>query len=469
MRRLRTLVVALALTCAAPVPAVAQSVGVGFAGGQPTLQTTIPIRVSGQLTVQFHGDTAAGCARWGLCGYSGTVSWRPPQDGSLIVSRRLGARPSTTVIFVPSFSAGPTVPGGVTTADVVLNAGPSAPPAAHCVDVATTGEFVSLPVRAGRVTVSLAGAGPPLLMTRCAGPRDPDVIPDLPVRSLSVTAVERGHTTISLAASRALSAHGFAGTVSSTIALRLGTPGRTTRASGSPGRPGGRSTRVRKIDVGYRATISGRVVALLRGDANPLLCAPLGSCGLSGTITLTPHAGSGHATLTAEERASRPRRALLAAVGLSGGSAHGVIGFGSVHWSGAGSTVADVVQGSARCNDAARLDSGGMLLTTTRGRLRVSYTPDGFVSGTSGVTHCPGPLTGTTAVAAGSVPVAHLGRGVTTIHLTTGITAADDGYAIRFVPDLTLTLTRLTRRTTVITFPPGELPLARGRPAAQTR
>ena len=54
-----------------------------------------------------------------------------------------------------------------------------------------------------------------------------------------------------------------------------------------------------------------------------------------------------------------------------------------------------------------------------------------------------------------------LGRRTTRIRLTTGFTAADDGYAMRFVPALTLTLTPVTRRTSIVTLPAGASPLER--------
>jgi hypothetical protein len=457
MRRSGIIGAALALACIASAPAAAQQVAVSFGSDQPSLQTTVPARVSGQLTVQFHGDPAAGCARWGLCGYGGTVSWRPAATASLIVSRTLGRHPSTTVTYLPSFLPGPLPPGGVTTADVALDAGTSPPAGSRCVDAASTGGFLPFVVRAGHVVVSLAGATPSLFLTRCAGPRDLDVIPELPVRSLSVAALRRGRTTISLAASRPLSAHGFSGSISSTIVLRLGVPGRTTRSSPTSGFPRGRSTRVREIDVGYRATISGSVVEQVRGAANPLLCAPLGSCGLTGTIKETPRAESGHATLTVQERASRPRRTLLAAVGLAPGPAPGVTGFGAVLWRGAGSMVADLTQGPERCVDTVTLASGSLLMATSHSRLTVSYVPGAFAA--PGATRCPGPLPTDTIAAAGDVPVSTLGRGTTRIRLTTGFTATDDGYTIGFVPNLTLTLTPITHRTRIVMFPPGASPL----------
>lgn len=460
MRRSGIIVAALALACIASAPAAAQQVIVGFGSDRPSLQTTVPVRVSGQLTVQFHGDPAAGCARWGLCGYSGTISWRPAVAASLIVNRTLGRHASTTVTYLPSFLPGPALPGGVTTADVALDAATPLPAGSHCVDAATTGAFLPFVVRAGRVGISLAGASPSLLVTRCAGPRDPDVIPELPVRSLSIAALKRGRTAISLATSRPLSAHGFSGSIVSAIVLRLGAPGRTTRSSQTSGSPPGRATRVREIDVGYRATISGTVAEQVRGAANPLLCAPLGSCRLTGTITLTPRSGSAHATLTAQELASRPRRTLLAAVGLSPGPAPGVTGFGAVQWSGGGSMAVDLTQGPERCDDAVKLRSGSLLMTTSRGRLAVSFVPGALV-GAPEATRCPGPLPAGAPVAAGGVPVSMLGRRTTRIRLTAGFRAADDGYDMDFVPDLTLTLTPVTHRERIVTLPPGVSPLKR--------
>ena len=316
MRRSGIIVAALALAGIASAPAAAQTVSVGFGSDRPSLQTTIPVRVSGQLTVQFHGDPAAGCTRWGLCGYSGTVSWRPAVAASLIVNRTLGRHASTTVTYLPAFLPGPVPPGGVTTADVALDAATPLPAGSHCADAASTGAFLPFVVRAGRVSVSLAGATPSLLVTRCAGPRDPDVIPELPVRSLSVGALKRGRTAISLATSRPLSVHGFSGSIISTIVLRLGAPGRTTRSSQTSGSLPGRSTRVREIDVGYRATISGSVAEQVRGAANPLLCAPLGSCRPDGhdhadtAFGERPrHADGPGARLQAATHAARRRRA----------------------------------------------------------------------------------------------------------------------------------------------------------------
>ena len=71
-------------------------------------------------------------------------------------------------------------------------------------------------------------------------------------------------TTISLAASRSLDAHGFSGTVTSTIALRLGHPTpvdlkgianllKSLLGGGSKTKP------MREVNVEYRATVGGSI------------------------------------------------------------------------------------------------------------------------------------------------------------------------------------------------------------------
>ncbi|MGZ4193063.1 MAG: hypothetical protein ACXVRW_11470 [Solirubrobacteraceae bacterium] len=462
MRRRGAIVLAGALACFAPAPASAASAqlqSVAF-GGPPSIQTAIPVRISGQLTVQFHGDPATGCARWGVCGYGGTVTWRPPSRGVVELSRTLGRHPVTTVGFLPSIEAS-LVPGGVTTADVALDAAPPVP-GTHCVDAAATGQVTEFPVRRGRVIVSLAGAAPALLQTRCAGPRDADVVPELPAPSLALAALRRGRTSVSLEASRALHAHGFTGSIDSTLVLRLAAPGRPSSTSTPSPSSGQGVNRVREIDVGYRATISGTVTEVVRGAGNPLMCGPLGACGTTGTITLAPSARTDHAALSAEELVARPRGRLLAAVGLAPGTAAGVTGFGLVDWLRGGSITSELTQGATRCHDAGALGAGSLLLASSQGRLRLSYSPGPFLGVLAGATRCPGPLSSQSVAAAGSVALASLRRRTVQIRLDTGFSATDAGYAIRFVPDLVVTLTRLQVRTTVVALPAGVVPAVSG-------
>ncbi len=429
----------------APTAALAQPIVVP-SGGPLIKQTSIPVRITGLLSVQFHGDPAAGCARWGLCGYSGTVSWQPPPTASIQVQNTLGRHPQLAILLFPSLTNGPQVAGGVTSASVTLAGGPSSGPANRCADATGAGQGASLLVRHGRVTFSLARESP-LLVTRCAGPRDADVLPRLPTPTVPVATLERGGTTLSLAASHLLQAHGLVGLITSTIVLHLGAPGqpRTENNTASPvtTQPG------RQIDVTYRASLNGSVVEEIRGIADPLECGPVGSCGLTGTITLSPHVTTS-GTLTVSAKATTPRRELLAAAGLGPGGPGGVTGSGVVDWHAGGGVISDLSQGRERCHDATPLGPGDLLILTRRGRWAVSTFPGGVIGSPGTSTRCPGPTLTTGIIASNRAPLPSFDRRTTRIALTRGSTVIDDGYRVRIVPYLTLTLTRVRVRTKAI-------------------
>lgn len=95
MRRLWPVVVALALAAIAG-PAQAQTseqiISVGVPGGHVVSDTSIPIRLTGQMVVTFQGDAAAGCAAYGLCSYAGTIVARPTNGELAIATIRQGNR-----------------------------------------------------------------------------------------------------------------------------------------------------------------------------------------------------------------------------------------------------------------------------------------------------------------------------------------------------------------------------------------
>jgi hypothetical protein len=445
-------VVACALAAIAPTPAGARAPTRTSRTHGP-VEISIPAHLSGVLTVQFHGDEAAGCAHWGLCGYSGTVTWRPEASGSVQIQATGGRHPTASAALLPEATLGAAPAGGVTTADVQLTgSGPSVAPV-HCVDAAATGSVTAFPAHAGLVQVSLREAEPALLVTRCAGPRDPDVIPQLPAPVFSLAALERGRRTISFATSSTLLSHGLTGSISSTVSLRLGQPHREKLSIGSLG---GR-TRVRELDVEYRAAIGGRVAEDVRGASNPLVCGPLGACGLTGTIALAPRARDVKVELIAQERATKPARSLLAAVGLAPGPSRGVAAIGVGAWAFGGSVRSELTQGSERCDDVAPLGLGTLLLGNTRGGLGLVYAPGTAFGAIPSVTDCPGPLPSTGETALGTVPLSALRGRTTRITLTRGSSTDDDGYDVRFVPHLTVTLTRVSARTKIVRQPGGFL------------
>ncbi|HEX3979432.1 MAG TPA: hypothetical protein VHW96_24380 [Solirubrobacteraceae bacterium] len=440
----RAILAACAAAAIAPTAAVAQPIFVE-SNGPVGKVTSIPVRITGLLSVQFHGDPAAGCARWGLCGYSGTVSWQPPPAASLQIVRTLGRHPHVEILLFPTLSGGPQVDGGTTTASVAPAGTPASGPASRCVDATPAGQGALFAVRHGHVTVSLARESAGLLVTRCAGPRDADVLPYLPSPTVPVATLERGDTEISLAVSHPLDAHGFAGSITSTIVLHLGRPGRPRTEKNTASR--GETKPGREIDVTYRATLDGSVVEEIRGAADPLECGPVGACGLTGTTTLAPHVESARATLIVDARTTTPRQEMLAAAGLGPGSPGGVTGTGVVSWRGGGSVLADLSQGSERCRDTAPFGGGGLLITTGHGQWRARVFPGGLLE-TS--TRCAGPILSAGTIASNAAPLSSLDRRITRIALTSGSATQDDGYRVRIVPYLTLTLTRLRVRTKTI-------------------
>ncbi|MGO9961716.1 MAG: hypothetical protein ACLP50_38045 [Solirubrobacteraceae bacterium] len=448
----RAALIVLVLALAAPMSALAQNSGGFFGLGQPSTQLAIPATLTGQLTVGFHGDPASGCAPRGLCGYSGTVAWRPPAGAQLVVlTYGRGATATREVELLGSTpnAAGENV-GGQTTADVSQTASPGV--SSSCLDATASGELLALPVRGERVTFTLAGAVPALLATRCAGPRDGDLVGLLRAPTLTLAAVGRGQTTISLAAAGPFSTGGFAGTIQSTIEIRLGRPGRTTHPPQGPRR------RDRELTATYRAVLAGTDTERFAGDADPLLCAPLGSCGLAGSETLSPRVRDGVVRLLVVAPVSRPARDLEAAAGIGGGDWKGLTALGVLTWSSGGSDQADLAQGAEHCTDSLALGEGEILLITGNGRLEALYAPS--VLDVAPVTRCPGPVLSAGSLGSlgsAEVPIADLARRTSTIPITTGSTFVDDGYSGAIVPKLTLTLARLSVRTRVVTLSADQL------------
>ena len=402
--------------------------------------TSIPVHVTGALSVQFHGDASAGCARWGLCGYSGTVTWQPAPHASLQIDRAQGPTANTVTALLPSLLDEPPFFDGETTASVQRTGPGSNAPVTRCADATGADQAVVVATHHGRANVGLSSAVPSLLATRCAGPRAVDVIPHIPVRNVALAALAHGRTRISLATAQVLHAHGLSGSITSTIALDLGRPGRPRTERDVPSGGG----RVGEVEVDYRATLSGSVVEQVRGIENPLDCTPLDSCGLTGTIVLRPRAQTTDARLVVDASSRTPRRELLAAAGLVHGTAGGLKGLGTARWRGGGTVSADLVQGDTRCRDVAPLGPGAVVIVTYGTHWEVGMPGEPA----SALTRCPGPVA--SAGLGATAPRATLDRRTARIVLTSGSTFTDDGYRVRVMPHLTVTLTRLRVRVRTI-------------------
>ncbi len=201
----------------------------------------------GKLTVSFHGDAGAGCGRYGLCGYAGAELWwpdRPPPPGTFGYQS-----PGGLDILTLSHAGHRSVQASLIGAsDAPLSATVTrAASSAACRDSAGTGPTeLSARIVHGMLTVGLAGAQP-WIGTRCAGPLDADLAAALPFGTIPLVAARKGRTTIDLQMMRSFSAHGFAGTVSSTLAIVLGRP----QPSGSerPRPPRRRAPTTREVTI----------------------------------------------------------------------------------------------------------------------------------------------------------------------------------------------------------------------------
>ena len=401
--------------------------------------TEIPVRLHGALAVQFHGDQATGCAARGLCGFSGTVIWQPPSTGTIAVDTfRDRGRTEYDVSLNLSggeFTIGPPVDGGTTTADVRFAPNGSAGSASICTDATATGADIEMPVRFRAASLSLAAASPSLLGTRCAGPLQGDIASLLVRRVVDVATLSHGQAGVSLASSGDFAVHGLAGTVTSTIQLRIGSP-RTDRSlgGGSSSQPSG----FREVAVSYRAHLDGSVITHIHGD--PLSCAPLGSCGANGTLTLREHSMPGMLVLGTITRKRRPLRDALTALGLrKDGDPRGILVSGIFFVRGPATYAVDVTQGAATCMDTAPAGPGALFLRVMQGRLDAQF------GSAQDAPHlrCPGPIAaGANGFASGLAPIGSVAPHGGTIHLRTGGKLEDDGYAGRSAADLTLTLSR---------------------------
>jgi hypothetical protein len=173
-------------------------------------------------------------------------------------------------------------------------------------------------------------------------------------QTVALSRILHGSHTIDLRGSRRFAAHGFAGTVTSTLVLALAHPRRLSNSGGSspptsPSKPKRRDTRVR-----YRVVhVGGSAVSTVRASAVAAVCDPFDACGLQGTINVGPWpTSSGFAFIDANAPLSRPKRGLLDALGLtSDGNPSGIgvegVGIATVR----GTLSADLTQQNDACRD----------------------------------------------------------------------------------------------------------------------
>jgi hypothetical protein len=447
-------VVALAALASSP-PVSAQNGGSSVllfafgvpAGGKLVSETHVPIRVAGQLAVAFHGDVATGCAAAGLCGYSGTIVFRPRSGDLAVETYRRHDRIGRQAFL----SLGPSVGGyGGDTIVSDVERAVTGQPAGLCADAeaATAAGGPSATVRGRALTIALLHPGGMLMSTRCAGPLDGDLAGASPKATISLRAALRGRTVVSLKDSNPFASHGFAGTVSSTLVLTLGKPSRPS--SGSSFR-GVKTERMRIVPERLSlARRSGQLSGTVRGATDPIVCRLLDSCGVSGTLGLAlPGAGGAVGELIATGPASQPYGDFLTALGLMRGAAsHGIAVAGSIAWAKAGSVNTDLTQPTT-CSDQAPL-----------GQLFVSLIPNGasggFFGSTPWRTRCPGPMVPRQAqLLSASSRLRIMGSREFGVTLRPVASFRDDGYTLTLHGRVSLVLRRGQVTQQVVTEPAG--------------
>ena len=448
MRRSRSLLLGLVvpmLLALAPV-ARAQSSSVvlfGVPGGKILSDKSVQITAEGQIVVSFHGDAGTGCATYGLCAYSGTIVERPRTGAFAVLVYRQGGklRQQLSLALEPG-------PGQYYTAASVERSIPGQPPG-RCADLQSNAlDDLSSTPHHGAVTIRLFNPGGTSLSTRCAGPLDADVAGAVPAVTIPLERLIRGRMTVSLSGTGTFAAHGFAGTVDSTLALVLGKPSKTYSQPQFPS--GTKTTRIRALSE--RLTLirlAGNLGATIQGAANPLVCRLLDSCGLVGTFGFGAGVSDFTGDVVATGPATRPYRDFLAALGLSAGNPRGISVEVGGSWT-MGPVMSDLNQ-FGTCTDSG---PGGPMVLDLAGSHREFK---GFVDATSWRTRCPGPTLDDPAnpQLAAVLPRSALGRRTFTIELRSAGAGEDDGYTVALHGHLSLVVRRGRISQSVITAPAG--------------
>ena len=427
-----TAIVIAALVAGAPALASPSHPGLsGPSTGAATRNIGLQLRFSGSITVAFHGDPADGCAAIGDCAYNGVESWSPDSEGLLALTRHGSAAKVAGVLDLGTRWA---------TAAEVQRAGAGG--YVSCTDASSPmGLSGVASIRAGRIVFRLLAPGGDLLATRCAGPTDTGLAPFAATAAISLAAALKGNQSVSLRQSVPFAADGYAGTLTSTVAIHLGKSalaGQLQTFLG--GAAGAKAPRIRTLTERLAVRrVSGTIAARFAGARTPAECAPLDACGATGIETLTPSAASGTGSLSAAAPARRPIAVARRVLGLGGDVAHAN---GSVPLT-QGRDTSTFVEDGDSCHGTGPLGAGTVLLTVAHGRILGVYQPS------PGRDPCPGPLLPQASVAIGSAPASVLAHRTFTLHLRAVRHVDDGGYEATLSGGITIDLRRGAVTTSV--------------------
>jgi hypothetical protein len=419
---------------------------------------TIPVTVDGSVQVEFTSSLATGCER--RCDLSGSLTWNPTGRADMAVSeyRRRGNRELEASLF---FFGGLGQDAPRTTAHVVR--GQAARPGV-CSDARVNAlTFLDFSAGSGSYVQARLINGEQddanLFRSRCGGPLERDLVTAMPSATLNRALLMRGRTTVDLSsATRPFAAHGFAGTVRSSVKLRLGQAREEPpeRELASPREPPASAPRT-VIAVYDVEEVSGSIVTAFTGGTERSLCDPLDACGTAGTVRLSPFVSAGRATFVAYGPARRVSgRDLRAALGLRPGRlAPGINASGVANWSRDGGSVVESFTGSdgTTCSDTVPLAGGFMTFYVGPRRVFASY---GRASGAGPDllrTHCPGPsildAAQNSPLASGNVSRRQFRKRRVLITLSRGRPFESEPYAGESRPALKIVLRRVRVRETL--------------------
>jgi hypothetical protein len=425
-----------------------------------------PVEAEGSVQVEFTASAATGCAD--PCGVSGSLSWEPAGDAQLEVEST-GPRGRSSLEGLLIFFGGLGENGPMTTSHLVHTRPDGS--TGICSD-ARSSDLLVLDFSAqsqSRIEARLARGKPDdadIFRTRCGGPVESDLLAALPSASLDRATLLKGRTTIDLSGTRPFAAHGFAGTVRSSLMLRLGKPRHEPPVTPPVTPPRLPRHALRTVTVTYAVErVAGTVDTAFRSVGERSICEPLDVCGASGSVRLEPLVSSGRATFVAYGSAKRTSgHGLLAALGLvRGRRPRGVIALGSAEWNrDSGRAVESYRDGFGNaCSDSVQLAGGFMTFSVGSRRVFAGYGrgPDPGLDPFR--TRCPGPslidASQDHALAAGNVPRGAFRKQQVTIPLSRGRNFESQPYRGETRPALTIVLRRLRVRERVDSAPNGVL------------
>ncbi|HEX5192324.1 MAG TPA: hypothetical protein VFW09_05930 [Solirubrobacteraceae bacterium] len=409
-------------------------------GGPPVVaQRQIPFCVKGTVVTTFHGSRADGCAAHGLCGYRGSVTWRP--RGGELVATEYATHPRRTwktfEVFDdvrPRVTVGRAVGGHVVATCRDRGVGPNT----------VLGEA---PVRDGQVTIRLPSGGTNQWNDRCAGPIRA-TLPALPAARMPLEGMLHGVAGSSIVRRQRFAGGGWAGTVAAHLTFSAGPP---EHHRGSGHRPTPPRQRERLVSVRYRASFT---TAALRVDWSHVHagCAVLDACGLVGSERLrAARPGAGILELEAYGPADRPERDFLTALGVGRGGDPSGITMNALDLAGVPlRTTATTDQDGVRCRSTGG-GSVGLYATSSHRALVFHAVSLGDTDPLR--TSCAGPvLAGRQLTAARPSAGAFASRHVTLSFPRATRALHDGGFEMRVHPRLQLALSRMGISNRILSY-----------------